>query len=135
MKSECAIFDIKGDYDKYKFFWECALDIFFLIDSNGGILDANNAPFKEYGYSNKQLMSMNISDLRIPSERAAMKDQLQEAFERNSMFQTLHQPEDDHSRCNLLAHNTMGQALKKFLIFMFLEITVVGCQVSPYRLM
>jgi PAS domain S-box-containing protein len=79
---------------KYKLLFECALDMIFLVDINGNILDANNTAVKGYGYSCDELLSMNAKDLRIPIERGSAEKQFREAFEKGAVYETAHMRKD-----------------------------------------
>lgn len=63
---------------------------FLMINSEGQILEANEAAFKAYGYTRKQLCSMKIHDLRAEETRYLINKQLQEAYERGITFLTYH---------------------------------------------
>jgi len=91
MDIECAgTVDIKEADSKYRLLFECALDMVFLIDFNGKIMDVNYAVVTEYGYTREQLLSMNIKDLRAPGERGSAVRQLREAFAKGTIYETIH---------------------------------------------
>lgn len=48
---------------KYRTLFEKSVDIVCLLDTDGNILDINNAGLETYEYSRKELLSMNVSDL------------------------------------------------------------------------
>jgi PAS domain S-box-containing protein len=93
-------FECIGDVDprdinaQYKILFMCAPDIIFLVDFNGKILDANHAAIKSYGYSMDELLSMNIQDFIVPSEHGFASKQLNEAYTKGNMFETVHQRKD-----------------------------------------
>lgn len=91
MEIECrGPVDLSAIESKYKLFFECALDMVFLIDIDGKILDVNNAVIKEYGYTREELLSMNILNIRAPVVRDSAEGQLKEAFEKGSVYETIH---------------------------------------------
>jgi PAS domain S-box-containing protein len=51
-----------------------ANDIILLLDKDWRILEANERAVQAYGYTQAELMTMNLSDLRVPSERARFRD-------------------------------------------------------------
>src|SRR5262245_28046816 len=91
MEIECrGPVDIRSLESKYELFFECALDMVFLIDIEGKILDVNYAVIKEYGYNRDEMLSMNIKEIRAPGEREIAEEQLREGFERGTVFETVH---------------------------------------------
>ena len=50
---------------RYHLLAEKARDIILFLDSNGNILDVNDAAVESYGYSKEELLSMNIYNLRV----------------------------------------------------------------------
>ena len=96
MSQECAHdIDPKAAYAKYKLFFDCTLDAAFFVDANGKILDANTVAVSMYGYSLKELHSMNIRNLRTTSERASVEKLLKEAFVQGLVYETVHQRKDE----------------------------------------
>ncbi len=93
MDVECAT-PADNVESKYKLLFECALDMIFLVDINGRIVDANYAAVKGYGYTRKEMLSMNVKDLRIPSERDVSEKQLKDAFEKAFVYGTIHMRKD-----------------------------------------
>ncbi|HMK46946.1 MAG TPA: PAS domain S-box protein [Methanocella sp.] len=83
--------DLRAAYAKYKLFFDCAQDMTFFVDLTGKILDANQKAIEGYGYSLKEFQSMNIRDLRTPSERKGADKILKEAFEKGTTYETVHQ--------------------------------------------
>jgi PAS domain S-box-containing protein len=67
---------------------------FFLLDSHGNILNANDVAIHYYGYTHDELLSMNATELRIPSERPKFPDIMKECFNRSCVTQTVHQRKD-----------------------------------------
>lgn len=95
MKIECAgPIDLSNVESKYRLLFECALDIVFLTDINGKVADVNYAAVKEYGYTRDEMLSMSIKDFRIPSERGSAERQLQEAFDKGAIYETIHMRKD-----------------------------------------
>jgi len=86
--------DLRDVDSKYRLLFECALDMIFLIDIDGMIVDVNNAAVNRYGYTRKDMLSMNVRDLRVPSERAMAEKELKDAFEKGLVYETVHMRKD-----------------------------------------
>jgi two-component system, NarL family, sensor histidine kinase UhpB len=70
-------------------------DIILMLDpEDGRILDANPAAVKAYGYNRAEILDMSISDLRTPSDRHLVADQVQKARTSGIMFETIHKRRD-----------------------------------------
>jgi PAS domain S-box-containing protein len=69
-------------------------DIVYFVRLDGSIIEVNDAAVRAYGYSRDELLSMNVSDLRIPSERAVLPDFLKRCYENGCLFETVHQQRD-----------------------------------------
>lgn len=92
MEIECiGDIDLKGVNAQYKLLFECAKDMIFLLNFSGKILDANYAAIKSYGYTKDELLSMSVRDFRIPSQRSFAMKQLNEAYTKGYMYETVHQ--------------------------------------------
>jgi PAS domain S-box/PAS domain S-box len=95
MELECADrIDSKDSDSKYRIFFECALDIVFLVDITGKIIDANYAAVREYGYSRETLISLSVSDLRAPADRGSAEEKLRAAYEKGEIYETVHRRKD-----------------------------------------
>ncbi len=68
--------------------------ILFIRQEDGRILEANQAAVRIYGYSHPELLSLSISDLRAPSTRHLIGDQLSEAKSKGILFETEHVTKD-----------------------------------------
>lgn len=86
--------DVGSGETLYKSLFEWALDMQFLVDIGGGILDVNSAAIQEYGYSREELLTMNVRELRAPEARGAAEGQLKEAFDRGVIYETVHRRKD-----------------------------------------
>ena len=72
-----------------------ARDIVLLLDEHGRILDANLAAVKAYGYDLGTLRTMQVADLRAPSERGSVDADLESAQAPGGItLQTIHQRRD-----------------------------------------
>ncbi|MDR3588855.1 MAG: PAS domain S-box protein [Negativicutes bacterium] len=74
----------------YKNMTEQARDIMFVVAADGRIIYANPAASNAYGYSNKQLRSMRIHELRSPDTRIVIGAQLKLAQQEGMLFRTVH---------------------------------------------
>jgi len=53
---------------RFKTLFNMASDVLFIHDSDGKIIDCNEAAFRHTGYSRKQLLDMNMRDLILPAD-------------------------------------------------------------------
>jgi PAS domain S-box-containing protein len=79
---------------RYELLSENSRDIVLLVDNNGGILEANVAATKAYGYSREELIVRSIRDLRAPGTRGLAADQMAEADEKGILFESTHLRKD-----------------------------------------
>jgi PAS domain S-box-containing protein len=82
------------DGDRYHFLFDNIYDIAYFIRIDGTIIEMNEAATKTYGYSKKELESMNISDLRTEEERKKLPGLLEGCYKRGCVFQTVHKRKD-----------------------------------------
>ena len=57
---------------------------------DGRIVEANEAAISGYQYDRNTLLSMHVADLRIPSEKSRVAQQLADARQRGVRFETVH---------------------------------------------
>jgi len=80
---------------RYELLSEKASDIILFININGGIIEANEAAVKTYGYKRQELLSRTIYDLR--KDRDLAKIQLEKAFESGIFYESTHYRKDGSS--------------------------------------
>jgi two-component system, sensor histidine kinase len=71
-----------------------AKDIILLLNEDGKIMYANNEASKCYGYSIKELLTMNIADIRKENNLDLVKQQLNTAKLQGTEFETIHFKKD-----------------------------------------
>lgn len=72
-----------------------AADIVLLLrESDGRVLEANEAATRTYGYTLRELRTKRIADLRAPDERDRYEEQLRTALEEGSLYETVHERKD-----------------------------------------
>ena len=67
---------------------------FFLLNAEGKILNINDVAIRYYGYSEDELLSMNIVQLRVPIERQKYNDAVEFCFKSSCVIDTVHQRKD-----------------------------------------
>jgi two-component system, cell cycle sensor histidine kinase and response regulator CckA len=67
-----------------------ARDIILLMDAGGRVCDANRAALSAYGYSLEEITALNIRELRAPSTRDEIRDQMARAADDGIQFETVH---------------------------------------------
>jgi PAS domain S-box-containing protein len=86
--------EIEDELEKYRAIFECTGDIIIISNADGKIIDANSRAVDSYGYSRRKLLSMNISDLRTPEQRAFIKEQLGKGIKNGNVYETVHKRND-----------------------------------------
>lgn len=85
----------EADLKRYQLLTEVSRDIvMFVRYDDGSILEANEAAMKAYGYDHDELLRMTVADLRAPSTRATVAEQMAEAFDKGVLFETEHVRKD-----------------------------------------
>lgn len=79
---------------KYKYAIDNAGDAILFFSSDGKILEANDTAINYYGYSKNELLHMSVYDLRDKKENKIMYDEMQYAFEKGILFETVHIKKD-----------------------------------------
>ncbi len=79
---------------RYELLSRHARDIVLFIDEGGIVVEANDAAVAAYGYPREELLGMNIRALRADGTRDLVGDQMDEAFARGILFETVHRRRD-----------------------------------------
>ncbi len=66
----------------------------FLSQSDGRILEVNDAALRAYRYTHDEMLALRIVDLRAPETRGEIADQLRRASNEGILFQTIHVRKD-----------------------------------------
>lgn len=69
-------------------------DMFLFIGLDGRIIEANRAAAEQHGYTRKELLKMNIRDLRVSDDTRAIREQLHRARYESILFTTEHKRQD-----------------------------------------
>ena len=80
--------------ERYELFSRYAHDIVLFIGRDGRILEANDAAVAAYGYTREELLQLRIEDLRAPATRHVIAAQMEQAFDRGLLMETLHRRKD-----------------------------------------
>ncbi|WP_318503979.1 PAS domain S-box protein [Bacillus sp. T3] len=78
--------------ERYQILSERSNDIILFVDVDGRIIDANAAALNVYGYSHKELTSMNVKSLR--KEPSLTDSHLQQALDKGLYTETIHLRKD-----------------------------------------
>lgn len=76
--------------ERYEIFSRHAHDIVLFIAPDGRLLEANDAAVSAYGYTREELLRLRIEDLRLPTTRQIVAEQMEEAFTRGVLIETMH---------------------------------------------
>jgi two-component system, cell cycle sensor histidine kinase and response regulator CckA len=68
--------------------------IFFIRQSDGRIVEVNDATISSYGYSREEMLSFNIHNLLLPEMHSAIRSHLDDAGPTGTIFETIHRRKD-----------------------------------------
>jgi PAS domain S-box-containing protein len=71
-----------------------ARDVVLFLDEGGTIVEANDAAVAAYGYDRGELVGLDVRALRTEETRELVRGQMDEAFERGILFETVHRRKD-----------------------------------------
>lgn len=74
----------------YRSIMEQARDIILVVQTNGKIIDANQAAVAVYGYTIQELRNICIYNLRAPETHAVVDAQMKTAHRQGILFRTVH---------------------------------------------
>jgi PAS domain S-box-containing protein len=81
--------------NRYRTLFENAGDAIFVLDFKGRILDANRIACERLGYTRKELLNLNWSDIEIREQNKSAKDRLEELHQEGHLiFETAHKCRD-----------------------------------------
>jgi PAS domain S-box-containing protein len=80
--------------DRYRLLSMRASDIILFFRPDGSIVDANQVAIETYGYEQAELLKMKLHDLRAPETLSVLEDQLVQANEGGTQFETVHMQKD-----------------------------------------
>jgi two-component system, cell cycle sensor histidine kinase and response regulator CckA len=80
---------------RYRGIIETAMDGFWMVDTNGRILEANDAYCKMSGYDREELLGMNVADLEAVEAQQEIAEHIRRIFAQGSdCFETVHRRKD-----------------------------------------
>lgn len=79
--------------EKYRLLSESVDDIILFLDKDGNILEANNSAVASYGYTHQELLSLNVSNLRV--ETCFTKNQLEKSNTEGITYEIYHKRRED----------------------------------------
>ncbi|WP_378957185.1 ATP-binding protein [Pelosinus sp. sgz500959] len=86
---------LKETLRKFQVFFVHSRDIMLFIDwTSGNIIEANPAAATSYGYSREELLTQNISDLRVEQRQRLIREQMDTAFKDGITFEAIHRCKD-----------------------------------------
>ena len=113
---------------KYEHLTRQANDIILILDHEGNIMEANERAAASYGYSQDELLRLNIRDLRSPDTFLSIEKQMKQVKEKNgAIFETVHKRKEgttfpvevssrvislDENKINTLLHTRHHRAQK-----------------------
>ena len=87
--------DKKAMLRHFEYLKKHANDPIFLINPDGSIIDVNQRALQTYGYSEEEMLRMEVNDIRAPGKRHEIDSQLKTVIEfKGHVFETLHIKKD-----------------------------------------
>jgi PAS domain S-box-containing protein len=87
--------DKKALVKHFEYLKRHANDPIFLMKPDGTIIDVNQRALQNYGYTEQELLGMNITEVRAPEKRADLEIQMKKVIESNGyVFKTRHLKKD-----------------------------------------
>lgn len=94
-EAEKAEAGLKETLRKFQVFFIHSRDIMLFVEwGSGNIVEANPAAATSYGYSREELLTKNISDLRLDEGQRATREQMDIAFKDGITFEIIHRRKD-----------------------------------------
>jgi PAS domain S-box-containing protein len=106
---------------RYKLLTQHAKDIILFVDTNGKIVEANEAAVKTYGYRREELMNLTVFDLR--KDYDIVISQLYKAAENGVTFEAVHYRKDGTSFLVEISSQSIVIDGKKILLSIIQDIT------------
>ena len=79
----------------YEYMTKYANDIILLLDQDLNIVEANERAIANYGYTQEELLKLNINEIRSPETRGTTLEDAKKVEEQNGyIFETIHQRRD-----------------------------------------
>ncbi len=106
---------------RYKILSEKARDIILFLDTDGKIIEANEAASKAYGYNREELLTLTVMNLRGPG--GITNEQLQQADTEGIFFEGVHYRKD--GTCFPVEVSSKGTTInnKRMLVSIIRDIT------------
>lgn len=90
-----ALRDLKESEDQHRSILHTATDGFWLLNLNGGLLEVNESYCRMTGYTEKELLTMNISDLEAAEDRTEISVRMEKVIESGEQsFESAHRRKD-----------------------------------------
>ncbi|HUL61798.1 MAG TPA: PAS domain S-box protein, partial [Methanocella sp.] len=108
---------------RYRLMFETIRDPILFIRRDGQIVDANYAAVETYGYSHKELLAMNVNDLRVLGEQTEMLEKLEQCFKHGCQFEAVHRRKDGSTMTFDISAKGMLFGDEKILVTIARDIT------------
>lgn len=69
-------------------------DIVLFLDRDGRVIEANDEALRTYGYTREEMLRLTVADLRGPSSRHSIREQIDLAFSDGLLVEVFHQRKD-----------------------------------------
>ncbi len=80
--------------ERYELLARHTHDIVLFLNRDGRVIDANDAAIRAYGYTHDEMRRLNVADLRGPSSRHNVREQIDLAFSDGLLVEIFHQRKD-----------------------------------------
>jgi PAS domain S-box-containing protein len=78
----------------YAYLIKYANDIMFLLNESGNVIFSNERAVQVYGYTQDELLKLNIKDIRAENSWLQIEEQMKQAEKTGIVFETLHKRKD-----------------------------------------
>ncbi len=84
----------EGLLERYRLLSEESSDVIWFVKPDGSFVDVNRAATETYGYSRDEFLQMNLRDIRHPETLKNLADQIDQANNKGTHFETTHVRKD-----------------------------------------
>jgi PAS domain S-box-containing protein len=108
---------------RYRLMFDAIRDPILFMRMDGSIVDANYAAIETYGYTHKELLAMNVSNLRVMGQEPEMQEKLEQCYKHGCHFETTHRRKDDSTIVLDISSKGMLHGSEKIIVAIARDIT------------
>ena len=108
---------------RYRLMFDAIRDPIIFMRMDGSIVDANYAAIETYGYTHKELLAMNVSNLRVIGQEPEMHEKLEQCYKHGCQFEATHRRKDDSTIVLDISSKGMLHGTEKIIVAIARDIT------------